>query len=393
MKTILASLFLVLLNTLIFAQKSKNKKEPLPLTATQNVEIKIPMTAEHWNFQENNVEFVNFKGVQSMKFLSDNPVVLKDIIFENGTIEYDVQGGKDAFSSIYFHQKDKNESECFYFRNLGSDNPAAIDAFQYTPVIRGINLWDLMPHFQGAANLKLNDWNHVKLVISGRQMLIYINDLTKPIMEIPRLEGSFSTGELAFDGGNSYLANLTIKPNQTEGLSPKEGADPTYSDFRYLRNWQVNKPMVLPEGQELYSKGLSKLDSTWSNIESERRGLINLTRRFGEITDRLPYQLERKVVLLKVKLNSKTAQKKLLRLGFSDEVWVFLNKKTVFVDKNIYSQNMRKVPDGRISIENSAFEIALNQGENELLIGVATNFYGWGIVARLEDMEGVLIVK
>jgi len=385
---------MLLIAVLVIPETIKAENETVSTKSLQTAEIKIPMTAEHWEFQPGKAEFLNYKGVSSMKVSArTNPVVLKDFNFADGTIEFDVAAERQTFFGIYFRRRDKNESECFYFRNLASRNPSAVDAVQYTPIIRGINLWDLLPHFQGDAKIKLNDWNHVKLVVSGMQMLVYVNDLTQPALEIPRLEGDVTEGTLAFDGIEAYLANLVIKPNEVEDLSPKEGFDPTHSDPRYLRNWQVNKPTPLPEGQELFAGGLAKADSSWENIEAERRGLINLTRKFTVASGRNPWELERKVVLLKATVNSKTAQKKLLRLGFSDEVWVFLNKKTVFVDKNIYSQGMRKTPDGRISIENAAFDLVLNQGENELLIGIATNFYGWGIVARLESMEGLEIIN
>jgi hypothetical protein len=33
------------------------------------------------------------------------------------------------------------------------------------------------------------------------------------------------------------------------------------------------------------------------------------------------------------------------------------------------------------------------KGENELLIGIANDFYGWGIMARLNSLEGIEIEK
>ena len=50
-------------------------------------------------------------------------------------------------------------------------------------------------------------------------------------------------------------------------------------------------------------------------------------------------------------------------------------------------------PNGRISLDNCSFEIRLAKGDNELLIGVANDFYGWGIMARLENLEGIELIK
>ena len=35
----------------------------------------------------------------------------------------------------------------------------------------------------------------------------------------------------------------------------------------------------------------------------------------------------------------------------------------------------------------------LNSGDNELLIGVANDFYDWGIVARIDSLAGITLEK
>jgi hypothetical protein len=35
--------------------------------------------------------------------------------------------------------------------------------------------------------------------------------------------------------------------------------------------------------------------------------------------------------------------------------------------------------------------VPLDAGNNELLVGVANDFYGWGIVARLDSLAGVAV--
>ncbi len=61
----------------------------------------------------------------------------------------------------------------------------------------------------------------------------------------------------------------------------------------------------------------------------------------------------------------------------------------VHVDKNLYQGNMRKYPDGRISIQNTTAKLNFDKGENDLLIGVANDFYGWGLMARLENTNHI----
>lgn len=66
-----------------------------------------------------------------------------------------------------------------------------------------------------------------------------------------------------------------------------------------------------------------------------------------------------------------------------------MNGKMAFVDKNMYDELMRKQPRARCSVENASFTLPLQTGDNEILIGVANDFYGWAIIARLDSMEGI----
>ncbi|MEK6783699.1 MAG: hypothetical protein AABY93_18505 [Bacteroidota bacterium] len=360
----------------LFSQKKKGTSVATPM------EIKIPMTAARWDFPANSVEFSEYKGSPAMKIISGgDKAILKDLQFTNGTIEYDIEPQSDGFAGTNFRMVDNNESEYFYMRVSRAGNPVAMDAVQYAPIIKGVNLWDMLDHYQGPANMKKNEWNHVKLVVSGKQMIVYVNDMDRTTLEIPRLEGNTTSGSIAFNG-KCAIANLVIKPDAVEGLSAREGFDPTHHDSRYIRVWQVSEPQPLPKGKELYDGEFPKSETKWQNIEVERRGLVNLTRLHG--------LSERRFVWLRVKLISNKEQKRKMSLGFSDEVWVYVNHQPVFVDKNIYpSPGMRKTPDGRISIENSELEVPLKAGDNELLIGVANDFFGWGIIARLDNMDGI----
>jgi len=214
-------------------------------------------------------------------------------------------------------------------------------------------------------------------------MLVYVNDKTRPTLQVFRLEGNTKNGSIAF-AGTCFVANVVVKPNEVEGLNPAEGFDPTYNDIRYIRNWQVSNPVKLPVGQELNNSAMPDIDTKWQPIVAERRGLVNITRLHG-------FGDSRQYVWVRSKIISKKSRKVKIDFGFSDEVWVFLNDKTVFVDKNLYRQGMRKKPDGRISVENASFEVQLNEGENDLVVGIANDFYGWGIIAHLGDLDGITL--
>lgn len=80
---------------------------------------------------------------------------------------------------------------------------------------------------------------------------------------------------------------------------------------------------------------------------------------------------------------------KLASPGFSDEVWVFINGQPLFTDKNYYGSPGMKEPRGRCTIDNTSFKLPLQKGENEILIGVTNYFFGWGIIARVANTDGL----
>jgi hypothetical protein len=369
----------------------KNKKVEIASTSNQITEIKVPLTADKWAFQEGKVEFLTYKGVPAMKLNEKSgDMIFNDLNFKNGIIEFDVEVNRAMpFPTIYFRWQSKNESEHVYLRTGVADKKNAVDAVQYASIINGVNLWDLQHEFQSAANLKIGEWNHVKIVVSGKQLRVYINNPQEPNLEIPCMEGNTSEGKIGIGTGfpgQAIFANIIIKPNETERLSEQAGADITRHDTRYIRDWQVSKPDSLPQGRELNAFMLPKTDMIWENLKAERRGLVNLSRKFGKND-------KRKYVWLRAKIKSDFAQNQTIKLGFSDEIWVFMNQKPIYTDKDIYYLDLRKSPNGRISIDNCTFQLSLIKGENELLIGIANDFYGWGIMARLEDLEGIEVIN
>jgi hypothetical protein len=371
-------LFLLLPLSIVAQQKHKEAK-----SLNQNREVKIiSLQPEAWTFKPQTVDFMEYKSRPAMKLLPGNDnVILKDFNFANGTIEYDMEPLVQGFTSCYFRWKDSKESECFYFRTWRAGDSQAIDAIQYSPIIGGVNLWDMLFHFQANADYKNNTWNHVKLVVSGKQMRAYVNDMAHPVLEVPRLEGNIDSGTLAFDG-QVVISNLVVKNNVVEGLLPEAGIDPAINDPRYLRKWQVSAPVTTAKGIDFSDEYVPNAETKWEDIAAERRGLINLTRKFGKTEGR-------RIVWLKTTIHSDKAQNKILHFGFSDEVWVTINDKPLYIDKNLYNTPMAKQPDGRCSLENTFITVPLKEGENQLKIGVANFFYGWGIVARFDNLDGV----
>lgn len=385
-KTNYAILTALLFTFLSYGQRNKNQ-----------IPIPKPFTERHWAPVTKNVEFAKYKSTDVARSADDQPfaVMLKNIDFASGTIEFDVELKGQGFPSINFRaSKDTLNSEIFYLRHFGKPNPMLRTTMQYAAVIDGVNLWDVTDDYQAASTLYEDKWNHIKLVVMGKRLTVFVNDMDRPALLVPAMEGVTDSGTIGLSG-NVIYANFKITPNETEAQPDSVAYDPTYGDPYYLRKWQVTQPMDFPFGKDVL-QGIQRnpgvaidpvyLDSTatWTPISAGRRALVNLTKEFGGTKSG-----DRRLTWLKTTITSEKEQQKLLKLGFSDEVWVFINGKPLFQDKNYYGSPGMKYPVGRTTLDNASFDVPLQEGENEILIGLANYFYGWGIIARFEDAVGI----
>jgi hypothetical protein len=366
----------------------------LPLTAATAFAaepIKIPMTADRWEAKDN-VKFETEDGYPlGVMTVTRGVAVLKDFNFRNGTIEFDVIPRGPMGAGIGFRRRDDDTYEDFYLRPRPKCD-AAVDCIQYAPQTHGVLLWDVFPQYQSPAPVDESTPNHIRMVISGRRMDIYVNppangSMTAPTLSVARLEGDTLEGGILMQGPGSF-ANLTITPDSVEGLSSNPLSDPTDADKRYLRDWLVSPSAALPDGKEPQLSEMPGVSQDWHPLSAERAGLVNLSREYGLPTGRKV----RAVAWLKTSIDSDKAQTKHVSIGWTREIWVFVNGKQVFADKNLYQPpTARKTPDGRLSLENGGFDLPLNKGKNEIAVALANNFYGWGLELRLDDLKGVKI--
>jgi len=316
----------------------------------------------------------------AMKIVDGSGLVrLKGVDFSDGTIEFDILPEEKQFSSMYFRWQDSAESECFYFRTDRMGQPQAI---QYTPIIGGINCWNLFDDYQTAAEWQPKMAIHTKLVVSGKRLRVYLNHGTTPALDVPRLEGNVTHGSICFEG-KCTLSNLIVAPGRVDGLSPAEGPDAAVNDPHYIRHWQVTKPKPIPAGVDFSAALMPDSQQVWQPIDVERRGMVNLTRAFPPEKDFI-----RRIIFLRTTLHADQERTCHLQLGFMNEIWVWLNGQWLYLDKNLYGTPIAK-QRGRISIDNGAVSVPLRQGDNELLVAIGGGFYGWGLMARIGELEGI----
>src|SRR5215469_1987572 len=223
--------FLSALTNGLFAQK------PLPITSGAEP-ITITMTADRWQTKEN-AEFLQELGFyHGLMRLNSGDALLKGITFSDGTIEFDVNTIGRGAPGIAFRQQDERNFELLYLRPDPAC-PAFGACMQYAPQTHGVLLWDFFPQYQTRAPLRENGWNHIRMVVSGRRMNVFVNDAPLPTLAVARLEGDALKGGLRLQGPATF-ANLVITPDAVEGLSAEAAGDPLEGDRGLVRNWRVS---------------------------------------------------------------------------------------------------------------------------------------------------------
>jgi hypothetical protein len=346
--------------------------------------ITVAMTADHWQTKEN-AEFIRQLGFyHGLMRLNSGDALLKGVTFRDGTIEFDVNTIGRGMPGIAFRERDDKNFELLYLRPDVAC-PAFHACMQYTPETHGVLLWDLFPQYQTRAPLRENGWNHIKMVVSGKRMRVFVNDATSPTLEVGRLEGDAMEGGVHLLGPATF-ANLVITPGAVEDLSPEPAKDPLEQDGGLVRDWRLSNVSALPNGKEPAYNEMPVGLQEWKAISTERNGLVNISRVYGKP---LP-EPTRAVAWLKTTISSESKQTKRVEIGWTRELWVFVNGKLVYADKNLFeSDESRKTPDGRCSLENGTFMLPLEAGKNEIAVALANNFFGWGMKLRVADPDGI----
>ena len=353
---------------------------------------KIPMTSAHWH-AEGDVAFLAHEGFpQGILDVRSGSAVLKGVAFRNGTISFDTEIDPNAsgIPGIEFHRRNAASAEKLYLRP-GPNCPPSDDCVQYAPVTDGVMLWDFYPEYQASAPVRETGWNHIKLVISGRSMDVYINNELSPSLKVSELEGDTQTGSISFEGQAMY-ANLVITPNAVRHLSPHPAPDPSAKAPGFIRDWLISSPSTLPANHEVTLAEMPSSSDLWARIKPERGGAINVSRRYGS-----PVPVPgASIVWLKTTIAANRDQDEQASIGWLRAVWVFSNGKLVFAGKNSsYPPDARKVPDGRLSLENGAFVLPLKKGANQIDVALTNEFpqgrshYGWGLILKVNSSGGI----
>src|ERR1700733_1308029 len=115
--------------------------------------------------------------------------------FRDGIIEADLAwtGKQNGFVGLAFRIKDAHHYQVVYFR---PESSGTINAIQYMPEKKAeFNWWDYEgDKYQAKATLPLHDWFHVKLVVKGNTVTVYVNNQLQPAMVYNAMDSGLQSG-------------------------------------------------------------------------------------------------------------------------------------------------------------------------------------------------------
>lgn len=306
--------------------------------------------------------------------------------FENGIIEMDLALSQErGFQGIRFRVQDERNYEEFYVRPHQSGNP---DAMQYTPVFNGVSGWQLY-YGEGhstAFPYRFDEWMHVKLLVSGNQMEVYIEDMNTPVLYAFDLKRSPRSGYLGIYSGLGPVrfANFTYRSLEKVPLKSPAKEIPEVEGGT-VTNWQVSDAFNAKalEGALQIPKTLIE-PRAWQALECEYTGTVNLARAAVR-TD------ERNTVFAKFTVEAAQAGIRPIDIGYSDAVKIYCNGRILYAGQRRYlSRDYRYL--GTIGYFDTIY-LPLQAGDNEVWFAVSEGFGGWGVRAKWSSSDEGLELK
>jgi hypothetical protein len=341
--------------------------------------IDVPFDSAHWTINAPHAAFVEHLGRSSVR-LGGGSALLRNVQFQDGTIEVDISGKTSGFAFLVFRASSPNDGEDVYLR-MGLSGTA--DAVQYMPMYGGLGSWKLYhgPGYTASAVFDAHAWTHLRVDVEGRRATVFVGDATVPTMVVPELKGPRSIGAIGVfegtPGGSSdsvlfsnfrYTPRAPVVTTMTSAPSASAGV---------IRHWSLSPAAPVDRSATIDSlPSVARTDRTaWQPVEAEPNGVLNFARYRAMAGPRT-------LVVARTVIHADRAEIRRLNLGYSDDVTLFLNGRPLYGGRNGYEA--RHPSYLGLMTPDDAVYLPLRAGDNELLLAVAEVFGGWGIMARLE---------
>lgn len=344
----------------------------LLLTFTMSAQsVSVPFDSDKWQIRAG--EVVDYLGQKAFKGMAN----LKDVDFHNGVIEFDVAfTGQRCFAGVNFRMQSPANYEHFYLRPHKSNLP---DALQYTPVFNFVSSWQLYngAGFTAAQDIPHNEWVHVKMEIKGSQARVYVNDMSKPAMEMPHLKQGDTKGTIGVFSpmnGVAHFANFSYSLTDDLDFAP---AEKLYPPTGIISDWQLSQPITFNKVDLNEYIGNQDLELTWQNVSADKTGLVDIMR-YKTRASREP-----DVIYAKYIYKSDKEEYRQFKFGYSDAIRIYVNGQPAF-DGQGYFLSRDPGFQGIAGLFDAVY-LPLKKGDNEIMLQIIETFGGWGFYFQDAD--------
>jgi len=362
------------------------------LNASPSQPIQVPMSPESFVLSKPNgasnagPQFLDYLGRKAV-YLPSGLISVKDSKMRDGIIDVDVATKTGAlFTGIAFRIESDANLEMVYLRPGLTDT---LEAMQYTPRLNGDAIWQLLntSHEKANAHFPKNQWFHIKLVVSGRTCTVFMNNSPNPTMMVTNLRRGDTEGAIGLWGlgGGAYFSNLSYTPGHARPPSPDL---PPFEEAGVITSWELSPAFDTADvDPAAYPTSVAQ----WEEVQSEDPGFVLINRyRTSPAMFPMPSREElrkgrvkgAKVVFARAHLASTNPADRILQIGYSDDIVVYLNGDLVFSGKNALGYRSDDAL-GAFGLNDQA-AIHLNAGENELLVAVTEYNGGWAFECKLQ---------
>ena len=349
---------------------------------------RLPVADAQWELRDSVTREV-LGGIPTLTFVNGF-AIRRDVAMQDGTIDVDVMTSqRRSFVYVTFRMQSEGEHEELYLRPHKSGLP---DAIQYAPVYQGQSAWQLYHGANGTAapEMAANVWNHLRIVLRGRQAAVFLGDTVRPVLVIPRLGHEPRAGYIALRaflpagtpgaGPIARFANVRVRPNVVPFSFPPERT----VDFAegVVRSWRVSEAFTAPDTALMTPPPAAASDRRVTALPS---GLVELHRQLA-----LKPGMRNVGTVARLVIDADTAGVYRMDVGFSDRITALLDGRPIFHRDDSYNFENRR--DGLIGFDQATLYLPLRPGRNELALIVTDRFGGWGLMGRFPSTRGIRLV-
>ncbi len=303
--------------------------------------------------------------------------VLKDVEFEDGTIECDIAMKAEArsYPGVLFRFQSEEDYERVYLRPHRS--PLYDDSVQYVAAFHGIDSWQLYngSGLTARAVIPTDRWVDMTIEVLGTQARVFLDNAPRPALIINDLKHGKSRGRLGLTtvaDGTAFFSNFSFRPDGPPAF-PKPPL--LHRPPGCIREWEISQPVKrLRVDLDSYPDPKALGISSWKKVSAGPDGVLDISRTYGR------QGAEPDAILARSVIQTEKDESRKFWLGYSDEASLFVNGRLVFYGDSAYRSRDTSFL-GILGLFD-AVSLPLRKGANEILFIVGEAFGGWGLILQ-----------